>query len=127
MTSRIWPKLIDSAWLSMGYASFNKLPEGISFAGDRHTSKVTFLKDITYIDENGVRHTEQEIFDAIFSTIAAARKMIVLDLFLYNNFQGAQKEESRALSEELTQLLIKQKKLFPALQIILITDPINTV
>jgi hypothetical protein len=111
----------------MGYASFNKLPEGISFAGDRHTSRVTFLKDITYIDDDGIRHTEQEVFDVIFSTITRARKLIVLDLFLYNNFQGAQKEESRGLSEELTQLLIKQRKSFPALQIILITDPINTV
>jgi hypothetical protein len=111
----------------MGYASFNMLPEGISFAGGRHTSNVTFLKDITYIDEDGIRHTEQEIFDEIFSTIARARKLIVLDLFLFNNFQGAHREESRALSKELTQLLIKQKISFPALQIILITDPINTV
>ncbi len=127
MPSRIWPKLLDSAWLSMGYASFNKLPEGISFAGGRYASDVTFLKDVTYIDKDGKRHTEQEIFDAIFSTISSARKLIVLDLFLFNNFQSVQREESRALSLELTRLLIQQKALFPAMQIILITDPINTI
>lgn len=127
MPTRFWSKLLDSAWLSMGYASYNKLPEGISFAGGRHAANVTFLKDLTYVDKDGSRHTEQEIFDAIFSTISRARKLIVLDLFLFNNFQGAQREETRALSLELTQLLIKQKESFPALQIFLITDPINTV
>ncbi len=111
----------------MGYASFKKLPEGVSFAGGKHKAEVTFLNDLTYIDDKGTRHTEQEIFDAIFTTIRGARKLVVLDLFLFNSFQGNQKEETRALSSELTELLIRQKKSFPALQIFLITDPINTV
>ncbi len=127
MASRIWSKLLDSAWLSMGYASFNKLPEGISFAGGFYAAEVKFLKDITWIDDKGHRHTEQEIFDEILRTIAQARKLIILDLFLFNDFQGRVKEKTRALSSELTKALIQQKTRFPDISITLITDPVNTI
>ncbi len=127
MASRLWSKLLDSAWLSMGYASFNKLPEGISFAGGRYPAVVKFLKDITWTDENGHRHTEQEIFDEILSTIRQARKLIILDLFLFNDFQGRVREETRAISSELTETLVQHKTHFPDTTIILITDPVNTI
>jgi phosphatidylserine/phosphatidylglycerophosphate/cardiolipin synthase-like enzyme len=127
MLSRIRNKLLDSAWLSMGYASFNQLPEGISFAGGQYPGDVELLKDFTYIDNQGTRHTRQEIFDAIFDAIRNARELILLDMFLFNDFQGNQREETRKLSSELTNLLIQQKEQFPDLTVILITDPINTM
>jgi phosphatidylserine/phosphatidylglycerophosphate/cardiolipin synthase-like enzyme len=48
-------------------------------------------------------------------------------MFLFNAFQGEEPEEHRALSAELTESLIAQKRKFPDLQAHLITDPINTV
>jgi phosphatidylserine/phosphatidylglycerophosphate/cardiolipin synthase-like enzyme len=127
MLSRIWHKLLDSAWLSMGYASFNKLPKGISFAGGQYPGEIKLLKDFTYLDGDGTRHTRQEIFDTIFDAIRNARKLILLDMFLFNDFQAKQVEETRKLSSELTKLLIQQKDQFPDLTVILITDPINTM
>lgn len=88
---------------------------------------IGFMADITYVDDNNQRHVEQEIFDEVFRIIAQARRFILVDMFLYNDFQGPVKETTRALSGELTTRLIRQKKKHPAMQIIVITDPINTV
>ncbi len=104
------------------------LPDGISYQGEEHpASDIKFLADLTYVDVNGVRIVEQEIFDEIFSMIASARRFIVLDMFLYNPFQGSVPETTRPLSSELTQALVEHKRKFPALEITVITDPINTV
>ena len=104
------------------------LPEGISYLGEEHpASDIEFLADLTYVDKNGIRNVEQEIFDEIFGIIASARCFIVLDMFLYNPFQGSTPETTRPLSSELTQALVEHKRKFPALEITVITDPINTV
>jgi len=104
------------------------LPEDISYLGDEHPAyDIEFLADLTYVDANGVRNVEQEIFDEILAIIASARRFIVLDMFLYNTFQGPVPETTRPLSDELTQALIDRKRRIPSLQIVLITDPVNTV
>ena len=55
------------------------LPEGISYLGKEHpASDIEFLADLTYVDKNGVRKVEQEIFDEIFGIIASARCFIVV-------------------------------------------------
>ncbi|CAA6827292.1 MAG: conserved hypothetical protein; putative phospholipase D endonuclease domain [uncultured Thiotrichaceae bacterium] len=85
------------------------------------------MADVSYVDNNKKRHVEQEIFDEVFRTIDQARRLILVDMFLYNDFQGPVKETTRALSGELTTRLIRQKKKHPDMQVIVITDPINTV
>jgi hypothetical protein len=104
------------------------VPTGLCFTGGVHdASQVTFLADKTWTDAHGVRHTEQQIFDTVFDTIRGARKLVLLDMFFYNEFQRGRHETNRLLSSELTDTLLQQKKACPDMTIVVITDPINTV
>jgi phosphatidylserine/phosphatidylglycerophosphate/cardiolipin synthase-like enzyme len=115
--------------LSIGvFNVFKPLPAGISFAGDWHGGKdVRFLRDLTFVDETGQRHVEQEIFDAVFEMIDGAREFVLVDMFLFNDFQGASPETTRALCRELTDRLVARRAAVPGIEIHFITDPINTV
>jgi hypothetical protein len=104
------------------------LPAGLCLAGGVHdATQVTFLSDKTWVDANGMRHTEQQIFDAVFDMIRKARKLVLLDMFLYNDFQRGKPESTRLLSSELTEILLQQKQAYPDITIVVITDPINIV
>lgn len=114
--------------LSTACQYFQPLPEGISFRGEEFPApEVELLTDLTYLDSSGERQVKQEIFNEIFTMIATAKRFILIDMFLYNDFQGPRPETTRALSAELTQALLTQKRKHPAMRIIVITDPINTV
>lgn len=103
------------------------LPSGVDFSGPQRTaSDVQFLADRTYTVD-GDRQTQQQIFDAIFDMIANARQLVLIDMFLFNDYQGEGSEQHRALSNELTAALIAQKQRYPDLEIQLISDPINSV
>lgn len=86
-----------------------------------------FFRDQTWINEDGQRQVEQQIFNRIFANIAAARELILIDMFLFNDMQGPVRETTRALTAELTQKLIEHHKRWPETRIIVITDPVNTV
>jgi phosphatidylserine/phosphatidylglycerophosphate/cardiolipin synthase-like enzyme len=104
------------------------LQRGLSFVGEVHNSShVEFFADKTWVDEAGSRYSEQQIFDAVFSLIAKSRKFLLLDLFLYNDFQGKVQETTRLLSAELTETLVRHKRQNPDMTIIVISDPINTI
>ncbi|MFX4227855.1 MAG: hypothetical protein ACFHHU_08215 [Porticoccaceae bacterium] len=68
---------------------------------------------------------QQSIFDQVFAMISSAERFILIDMFLFNDFQGAVPERHRALSAELTRHLIAQKQKHPQMQVLLITDPFN--
>lgn len=105
-----------------------RLPVGLSFTGDIHdASHVAFLADKTWIDDSGKRHSEQQIFDRALRMIEDSRKFVLLDMFLYNDFQGKKPETTRLLSGEFTDVLVSHKKTNPDMTIIVITDPINVV
>lgn len=102
------------------------LPAGLNYAGElRPAHHVKFLADVTYVDDAGERHTEQAIFDEIFGLIDAAEHFLLLDMFLFNSFQGASSERHRALSSELTERLLARRATHPDMQIVVIADPIN--
>ena len=83
-----------------------RLAAGLAFVGEVHNaSDVEFLADKTWVDETGIRLSEQHIFDRVFSLIEKSRKFLLLDLFLYNDFQGKEQETTRLLSGELTDVL----------------------
>ena len=104
------------------------MPAGLCFAGGVYdASQVVFLGDKTWVDADSVRHTDQQIFDAAFDMIRRARKLVLLDMFYYNDFQRGKPETTRLLSSELTDTLLHQKQAYPDLTITVITDPINTV
>ncbi|MEM9057087.1 MAG: phospholipase D-like domain-containing protein, partial [Pseudomonadota bacterium] len=108
--------------------SNRSLPDGISYAGTpRPATEVRFLRDESWVDENGERHVDQQIFDAVFAIIAGAERLIVVDMFLYNDSQGPVPETTRALSSELTEALLARKGERPALEVVVITDPVNTL
>lgn len=103
-------------------------PLGTAYEGPfRPVENLRFLYDKSYVNEHGKRVSEHEIFDQIFALIEQSTRFVLLDMFLFNDFKGQQTKLPRPLSEELTQALLQQKAAFPSCEIILITDPINTV
>lgn len=110
------------------YQLFKPLPEGLSQTFPlRSAQNIKFLADYTYLKADGSRQSEQSIFDEVMRLINQAKKMIVIDMFLFNDFQGAKPETQRLISGELTRTLIQRKKAIPSLKITLITDPFNTI
>jgi len=107
---------------------YKPLPAGLSYAGQPAVAEdILFLADKTWVDEKGERHVEQQIFDEILRLIGLAEKLIVVDMFLYNDFQGPTAETTRALAKELTDALVTRKRERPNLEIVVISDPVNTV
>ncbi|MGB3647116.1 MAG: hypothetical protein WA992_01105, partial [Desulfobulbales bacterium] len=111
-----------------GYNVFKHLPVGLSFAGQmRQVNEIAFYKDLTWVDVEGRRHSQQEIFDQVLAMINGARDFIMLDMFLFNDFIGKEQAPYRRLAQEVTDALVAQKTKYPEMLIVVITDPINTV
>ena len=110
------------------YNVYKPLPENISFAGEIHpVDEIAFYRDLTWVDNGGNRHFQQEIFDKILSMIGSAEKFVLLDMFLFNDFIGKGAPPYRNLAQEVTDALVARKVQFPDLLVVVITDPINTV
>ncbi|MFG6149139.1 phospholipase D family protein [Halobacillus sp. B23F22_1] len=109
------------------HTSWKSLPEGMAYEGQyRNVEDVEFYKDLTYEDENGEVVHELEIFEEMFDTIAEAEEFIVIDMFLFNGYSD-DGEKFPNIAEELTDRLIEQKEEHEDLQVVFITDEINTV
>ncbi|PID60649.1 MAG: phospholipase [Gammaproteobacteria bacterium] len=103
-------------------------PSSVGFEGLWHPLvDAEFLADDSAIDATGQRRVDQEIFDRLFAMIAAARELVVLDLFLFNDWQGPVPETHRALSAELVEALRAAREREPDLAVVFVTDPINEV
>jgi hypothetical protein len=112
------------------YNVYKPLPENIRYEGAQHTlpaSALTFLHDDTYLDDNGMRTSDQEIFDEIFHRVEIAHSYVLVDLFFFSDFTGIETSAYRELSHELTEVLIAKKQSSPEVTIQVITDPINTM
>ncbi|WP_226681546.1 phospholipase D family protein [Sutcliffiella horikoshii] len=117
--------LITIIILTSVYHSYKPLPEGVSFEGDVHyVSEVDFLYDITYGEKNNLEK-EHEIFDRIYEVIEEAEEFIVIDMFLFNGYHDGEMDYP-PLSSNLMESLISKKKENPELDIVFITDEINT-
>lgn len=107
------------------YHSYKPLPEGVSFEGEVHyVSEVDFLYDITYGEKDNLEK-EHEIFDRIYEVIEEAEDFIVIDMFLFNGYHDGEMDYP-PLSSSLMESLISKKKENPELDIVFITDEINT-
>lgn len=120
--------------ISAIYQVYKPLPEGISVATPlRQTDQVRFLADYTYTDDKAERYQQQQVFDEALKMIADAKRLILIDMFLFNDYgaesiDGEVKNTSyRPLSTQFTQALVAKKMAYPDMNIIVITDPINTV
>ena len=112
------------------YQHVKPLPEGINIEGTMFSvpaSSIHFFRDVSYVDDDGIRHSDQQIFDEIFQMIEEAESYILLDFFLFNDLLGKATSSYRGLSGELTQKLIEKKKANPNIIIQFITDPINEI
>ncbi|WP_057911860.1 phospholipase D family protein [Peribacillus muralis] len=108
------------------YNSYKPLPKGISYEGKvHHVEDVDFIYDLSYHDEQGNLKHEQRIFETINKAIEEADSYIVIDMFLFNDFYD-EKINYPKLTKTLTDKLVEQKKKKPKLQVIFITDEVNT-
>ena len=103
-------------------------PDAVAMdAKARTVDEVSFLADISWIDDSGNRQLEQQIFDEVFTLIEEARHYLLIDMFLFNDWQGPAAETHRALSSELTAAIVARKQQDPAFPIVFITDPVNSI
>ncbi|MDN3522301.1 phospholipase D family protein [Halomonas ramblicola] len=129
----MWPWILGAvllAWVAMGtWQRMKPLPEGLGRAGpERPAAEVRFLADRTWYDAAGRRHQQQWIFDEVLALIGQARRLVVVDMFLFNAFAGnADGEDFRPLSRELSEALIAARRRHPGLRAVVITDPLNTL
>ena len=124
-------KLVASALLliliGLGvWHSYKPLPAGIRYQGSP-TPLVApeLLTDTTTHFANGSSSLNHEIFDEVLRLIDQAQRFILVDMFLYNN-TGPENADLRPLASQLTLALIAKKKANPAIDIVVISDPLNT-
>lgn len=118
--------VIIIALLTSVYHSFKHLPTDVSFNGDFHSVEdIEFLYDLTYMTESEERVHEQMIFDEIDEVIGRATEFIVIDMFLFNDDYD-RSHSFPQVSMHLVEALMKKKKEFPQIEIVFITDRINT-
>ncbi|MNK25494.1 hypothetical protein D3C87_438200 [compost metagenome] len=115
-------------WLAavMIYQTHKPLPAGVSYESPLYTvDHVDFLYDLTYPDGKGGFHQERHIVDRMLQMIREAHEYVVLDLFLFNDYVH-KGQIYPDVSGEMTHTLLAQKKKYPQLQIVFVTDEINT-
>ncbi|MFA5677192.1 MAG: phospholipase D family protein [Pseudomonas sp.] len=119
--------LLLAVWLGMAlFQSQRPLPQGFSVNLPwRSAENVQLLLDQTWQSADGERISQQQIFDEVLEIIHQARRLVVLDMFLFNEFAG--EHGYRALSSELTLALINASQAHPGMDVVLITDPFNTL
>lgn len=93
----------------------------------RPALSMEYLVDDSWLDHSGERQISQQIFDRIFANIGRAEQLVLVDMFLFNDWQGPSPESHRALADELTDALVSRRRSAPDLQVIVVTDPINVV
>ncbi|MFP3323925.1 phospholipase D-like domain-containing protein [Planococcus sp. SIMBA_160] len=107
--------------------TFKPLPEGVSFAGDLHSAEqVEMIYDLSYAqDKEGTGlESELRIFDEIHELIEEAEEFLVIDLFLFDNYNDTETAYP-AIAERLADHLIEKKQENPDFPIYFITDPLN--
>ena len=132
-----WPRLTLLALLALWagtalWQTHKPLPPGTHTKSEWQASpaaNVSFIADITTADAYGRAVMSQNIFDQVLGVVRGARHFLVVDYFLFNAHRGAAggPVPARALSSELRDALISQKKQWPDLRVLFITDPINDV
>lgn len=109
------------------FGGFLFQPEGMDFCATTRVDDVQLLVDECRVDSSGKRHVDQEIFREVREVIRRADKFLVLDMFLINNFGYIEAEGYYPLSDEFTEWLVEKRRNRPDVDIIFISDPINTL
>lgn len=105
-----------------------KTPVGTSVrSGYKNGSKAEFIYDLTY--RKGGMVVEQNIFESQLRLIENAKDFIIADLFLFNDLYNSEFSDGSKypeISGRLKDALVEKKRNFPQMDIIFITDEINT-
>ena len=110
-----------------GVRYFMPVPAGVSYESEEYqTDDATFLYDLTYTDNSGEITKEQEIFEEVYTMIDEAEEFLVIDMFLFNDDYNHETLDFPTLSQNLTDKLTAKKLEYPDMEIIFITDRINT-
>ncbi|WP_342563373.1 phospholipase D family protein [Paenibacillus sp. FSL R7-0345] len=115
-------------WLAgvMLYQTHKPLPPGISYESPVYkVNDVQFWHDLTYQDGSTDGAREEQILPRILQIIGESRQFLVIDLFLFNDYTHKD-QQFPAVSRELTDKLIAHKAAYPEMEIVFITDEVNT-
>lgn len=106
---------------------FTPVPNDVSYESEEYqTDDINFLYDVTYTNNDGAITQEQEIFEEIYRMIDEAEDFLVIDMFLFNDDYNYEMLDFPTLSQNLTDKIIAKKTENPDLDIVFITDKINT-
>ncbi len=111
------------------YFRFKPLPLGVSVSSRAYlvaASNVRLLSDITG-HRQGKPVRRYEVFAAMAALIAGAQRFVVLNFFLFHEYQPAGSVGLRDLTNEFTQVVLAKRRAEPTVPIMLIVDPISTV
>ncbi|MGG0473419.1 phospholipase D family protein [Priestia aryabhattai] len=107
------------------YHTHKPLPKGVSYESKPHKVEDVFLlSDLTYQDQQ-TSVSEQHIFQAVMNAIDEAKTFIIMDMFLFNGYYN-HGQKFPHLSDTLASKLIEKKRKHPNVEIVFITDEINT-
>lgn len=110
----------------MLYQTYKPLPPGISYESPEYRVKnVEFLHDLTYPSSDGQMQHEQQIFQRMLQVVEEAEQFVLVDMFLFNNYQH-KGQNFPPVSQEFTDALIAKKMQHPDMDIWFITDEVNT-
>ncbi|MBW4081729.1 phospholipase D family protein [Paenibacillus sp. S150] len=124
----LWVVGLLILWLAgvMIYQTCKPLPAGISYESPAYRAdSVAFWHDLTYRDKSGLEQREEQILPRILQIIEDSRQFLVIDLFLFNNYTHKD-QQFPAASQELTDKLVAQQEAYPNMEIVFITDEVNT-
>jgi len=109
----------------MAYQTYKPLPPGISYASPEYRVKdVKFLYDLTFPSGDGQVEHEQQIFQRMLQVVEHAEQFVVVDMFLFNDYQH-KGQHFPPVSRQFADALIAKKTQHPDMPILFITDEIN--
>ena len=127
MTMKLLAAALLLILVSLGLWHTHKpLPAGLAYQGDVLPLEAPeLLTDTTLHFPDGRSELDHEIFDEIFRLIGQAETFILLDMFLFNS-TGPEDKGLRPLAQQTVDALITRKQSQPGIDIVVITDPLNT-
>lgn len=93
----------------MLYQTYKPLPPGISYESPEYrVDQVEFLHDLTYPSSDGQMQHEQQIFQRMMQIVEEAEQFVLVDMFLFNNYQH-KGQNFPPVSTEFTEALVAKK------------------
>ncbi len=123
---------IAAAWGAAAvYHATRELPAGMRLDSSAQiiaAGNATFLDDITGADAYGHGFSSHTVFDTMLRTIGAAKSLVLLDCHLCTDLHRDLPDTIATLTPmgaQLTAALLARKAAAPALQVLVIADPVN--